>query len=119
MGEAALVQAERSDAEALGADLRALRKSRNLTLAELADSAGDDWAEVQIPTRPIMTGWVQTENFTWSSSNYYVQVDGCPQPIAVAAQNVDSTIVEDAFGEGEVWLSWSDKAVVLLPATEG
>ena len=40
MGEAALVQAERSDAEALGADLRALRKSRNLTLAELALKIG-------------------------------------------------------------------------------
>lgn len=36
---------------------------------------GDEWAKVQIPTRPIMWGWVETKNFTWSSSDYYVQVD--------------------------------------------
>ena len=36
---------------------------------------GDEWAEVQIPTRPIMTGWVRTADFDWSSSDYYVRVN--------------------------------------------
>lgn len=47
----------------------------SLALMVLSGEPGDEWAEVQIPTRPIMTGWVKTENFTWSSSNYYVRVN--------------------------------------------
>lgn len=46
-----------------------------LAVMVLEGKPGDDWAKVQIPTRPIMEGWVNVEEFTWSSSNYYVQVD--------------------------------------------
>jgi hypothetical protein len=46
-----------------------------LALMVLEGEPGDDWAKVQIPTRPIMEGWVATDEFTWSSSDYYVQVD--------------------------------------------
>jgi len=46
-----------------------------LALMVLEGQQGDEWAKVQIPTRPIMEGWIQTTDFTWSSSNYYVQVN--------------------------------------------
>ena len=47
----------------------------DLALMVLSGEPGDDWAEVQIPTRPIMSGWVETKDFTWSSSDYYVRVN--------------------------------------------
>lgn len=46
-----------------------------LALMVVEGEPGDDWAKVTIPTRPIMEGWVETSNFDWSSSDYYVQVD--------------------------------------------
>lgn len=46
-----------------------------LALMVVRGDRGDEWAEVQIPTRPITQGWVQTADFDWSSSDYYVQVN--------------------------------------------
>jgi len=63
-----------------------------LALMVLQGEPGDEWAEVQIPTRPIMTGWVNTENFTWSSSNYYVQIDVGTNQVKV--WNGDKVIVD-------------------------
>lgn len=47
----------------------------DLVVMVVTGEPGDDWAEVLIPTRPIMTGWVETSDFTWSKSNHYVQVN--------------------------------------------
>lgn len=64
-----------------------------LAVMVLEGEPGDDWAKVQIPTRPIMQGWVNVEDFTWSSSNYYVQVDiGTNQ---VKVWNGDEVIVDE------------------------
>lgn len=46
-----------------------------LALMVLEGQEGDEWARVQIPTRPIIDGWINTAEFTWSSSNYYVQIN--------------------------------------------
>lgn len=46
-----------------------------LALMVTRGERGDEWAQVKIPTRPIMTGWVKTENYTWSTSDYYVQIN--------------------------------------------
>ncbi len=46
-----------------------------LAMRVLRGNEGDEWAQVQIPTRPIMTGWVKTADFEWSRSDYYVQVN--------------------------------------------
>jgi len=46
-----------------------------LALMVVEGSEGDEWAKVQIPTRPIMQAWINTEDFTWSSSDYYVRID--------------------------------------------
>lgn len=47
----------------------------DLALMVLTGEEGDEWAEVQIPTRPIMTGWIETRDYTWSSSNFYVRIN--------------------------------------------
>lgn len=46
-----------------------------LAMMVVRGNEGDEWAQVQIPTRPITTGWVNTEDFEWSRSDYYVQVN--------------------------------------------
>ena len=52
-------------------------------------------------------------------SHFYVRVDGIQQPIAVSAQN--ATRVDNSFRDQErqVWLNWSDDAVVLLGTDQG
>jgi len=65
----------------------------DLALMVLEGEPGDGWAKVQIPTRPLMEGWVQTKNFTWSSSNYYVRIDLSTNTIRV--WNGDELIVDD------------------------
>lgn len=60
-------------------------------------------------------GTIRAAAYLGDRSHYYVNVDGCDRPVAVASQNVESALTEDAYSEGGVWLSWSDKAVVLLP----
>lgn len=54
-----------------------------LVLRVLSGAPGDEWAEVQIPTRPIMTGWVKTDEFSWSWSDYYVQVNVATNTVTV------------------------------------
>lgn len=46
-----------------------------LAMMVVRGKRGDEWAEVKIPTRPIMTGWVKTENYSWSTSDYFVQIN--------------------------------------------
>ncbi len=46
-----------------------------LAVLVLEGSEGDEWARVQIPTRPIMTGWIKTEGWEWSTSDYYVRIN--------------------------------------------
>ena len=90
-------------------------------------------AEVAVATRPeklhlgrnqpangqnAVQGAIQAAAYLGDRSHYYVDVEGCERPIAVASQNVESALTEDAYSDGTVWLSWSDKAVVLLPPAD-
>ena len=47
----------------------------DLVVRVIEGEPGDEWAKVQIPTRPIMEGWIETEHYEWSSSDFYIQVD--------------------------------------------
>lgn len=67
-----------------------------LAMMVVRGNEGDEWAEVQIPTRPVMTGWVKTADFEWSSSNYYVRVNVGNNTVTVWRGDeliVDSTAV--------------------------
>jgi len=64
----------------------------DLAVMVLQGEPGDEWAQVQIPTRPIMTGWIETEDYTWSSSDYYIQIDVGTNKVKV--WNGDEVIVD-------------------------
>lgn len=63
-----------------------------LALMVVVGDEGDEWAKVQIPTRPTLFGWVKTEDFTWSTSDYYVQIDIGTNTVKV--WNGDEVIVD-------------------------
>lgn len=66
--------------------------------------------------RNAVQGQIRTIAYLGDRRHYYVAVDGCSKPIAVAAQEVlmDS---DPELGEGkDVWLSWSNDSLVLLRA---
>lgn len=64
-----------------------------LAVMVLQGEPGDEWAKVQIPTRPIMEGWVETKNFDWSASNYYVRINIANNSVKV--WNGDEVIVDE------------------------
>ncbi len=49
-------------------------------------------------------------------SHFYVRVEGVDNPIAVSTQNLDRSRVGSEDNQEQVWLNWSDSAVVLLNA---
>jgi hypothetical protein len=45
-----------------------------------------------------------------------VRVNGVENPVAVSAQNVDQSQLSAESQQGQIWLNWSDDAIVLLNA---
>ena len=64
-----------------------------------------------------VSGRIQTTAYLGDRSHYYVTVEGREQPLAVAAQNIDSASDLSSTNQ-QVWVSWSKNAFVLLPAPE-
>ncbi len=48
-------------------------------------------------------------------SHFYVSIEGCDKPFAVATQDTDMPSGESLDRGKEVWLSWADESLVLLP----
>lgn len=63
-----------------------------LALMVLEGDEGDEWAKVQIPTRPAMEGWVKTGGFSWSVSEYYIRINISDNTVTV--WNGDEIIVD-------------------------
>jgi spermidine/putrescine ABC transporter ATP-binding subunit len=61
-------------------------------------------------------GTMDASAYLGERSHFYIRVDGIEQPIAVSAQN--ATRADDSIRDQnrQVWLSWSNDAVVLLGA---
>jgi spermidine/putrescine transport system ATP-binding protein/putrescine transport system ATP-binding protein len=71
----------------------------------------------QRPTEGIaVEGTLDTAAYLGDRSHYYFRIEGVDRPFAVSSQNVDPDQVSDESGQGKVWLSWSNKAIVLLNA---
>lgn len=71
----------------------------------------------QRPTEGIaVEGTLDTAAYLGDRSHYYIRIEGVDRPIAVSSQNVDPDQVSGESGQGKVWLSWSNKAIVLLNA---
>ena len=61
-----------------------------------------------------MEGTMDAAAYLGDRSHFYVRVPGVDKPVAVSAQNIDQTHLHGDGNQGQVWLSWSNDAVVLL-----
>ena len=60
-------------------------------------------------------GELKTSAYLGDRSHYYVSVDGCEKPLAIAAHEVASSPGQALERGSEVWLSWADESLVVLP----
>jgi len=59
-------------------------------------------------------GTMNASAYLGERSHFYVSVDGVEKPVSVAAQNVDRADRDRRPLQRQVWLTWSEEAVVLL-----
>jgi spermidine/putrescine transport system ATP-binding protein/putrescine transport system ATP-binding protein len=59
-------------------------------------------------------GIIDDTAYLGDRSQFYVRVNGVENPVAVSAQNVDQSQLSGESQQGQIWLNWSDDAVVLL-----
>ncbi len=71
----------------------------DLALLVVEGEPGDSWAKVKIPTRPALIGWVQTDDWKWSESNYYVRVNLGNNTVTV--WNGDEVIADTSVVTGD------------------
>ena len=60
-------------------------------------------------------GVMKTAAYLGDRSHFYVSVEGCDKPLAVAAQEVDSGTGAELDRDSPVWVSWAKESLVLLP----
>ena len=71
----------------------------------------------QKPTEGLsVEGNLDNAAYLGDRSHYYVRIEGVDRPVAVSTQNVDEDQVSGESRQGKVWLSWSNKSIVLLNA---
>jgi spermidine/putrescine transport system ATP-binding protein/putrescine transport system ATP-binding protein len=74
-----------------------------------------------LSTTPITSGQasiageLNTSSYLGDRSHFYVSVDGCDNPFAVATHEIESTSDEPLERGREVWLSWAEESLILLP----
>jgi ABC-type Fe3+/spermidine/putrescine transport system ATPase subunit len=61
-------------------------------------------------------GIIDDTAYLGDRSHFYVRVNGVENPVAVSAQNMDQSQLSGENHQGQIWLSWSDDAIVLLNA---
>lgn len=61
-------------------------------------------------------GVLKTAAYLGDRRHFYVSVQGCDKPLAVAAQEVQMSAGRSLEQNSAVWLSWADDSVVLLDA---
>ena len=49
-------------------------------------------------------------------SHFFIHVEGREQPVSVALQNLSTAINDISSKERKVWLTWPDRAAIMLPA---
>ena len=59
-------------------------------------------------------GVIEAAAYLGDRSHFYVSVEGCDKPVAVAAQEVQTAAGLSLDRGNVVWLSWADESVVLL-----
>jgi len=71
--------------------------------------------EQPVNGRSAVQGVMKTVAYLGDRSHYHVSVKGSDKPLAVAAQEVDASLSEYLQLDADVWLSWADDALILLP----
>ena len=64
----------------------------------------------------LVEGFMDEAAYLGDRSHYYVRINGVEKPVAVSVQNFDQGQHSREHQQGQVWLSWSDNAIVLLLA---
>jgi ABC-type Fe3+/spermidine/putrescine transport system ATPase subunit len=60
-------------------------------------------------------GTLKTSAYLGDRNHYYVSVEGCEKPLAVAATDAGTSGEKPLERESTVWLSWANNALILLP----
>jgi spermidine/putrescine ABC transporter ATP-binding subunit len=60
-------------------------------------------------------GRVGDSAYLGNRSHYFVHVSGCDVPLAVAAQEGEVVLGDRVGSQKQVWLTWADDSLVLLP----
>jgi ABC-type Fe3+/spermidine/putrescine transport system ATPase subunit len=59
-------------------------------------------------------GVIKNSAYLGDRRHFYVSVQGCDKPLAVAAQEVEMSAGQSLDQDSAVWLSWADESIVLL-----
>ena len=72
-------------------------------------------ADRQPENQDAVQGTLKTSAYLGDRNHFYVSVDGCEKPLAVAATEAEVNGEKSFDHESTVWLSWADNALILLP----
>ena len=59
-------------------------------------------------------GTIRTTAYLGDRSHFYVSVEGCEKPFAVAAQDTGFADMDALGSDSKVWISWKDDALLVL-----
>jgi spermidine/putrescine ABC transporter ATP-binding subunit len=90
-----------------GAEVVVAIRPEKLTLSENRDADG----------RNAVPGVIKAAAYLGDRRHYYVSVEGCDKPLAVAAQEAEISAGRTLRQDSPVWLSWADSSVVLLESS--
>ncbi len=62
-----------------------------------------------------VAGTLKAAAYLGDRSHFYVDIEGMEKPLAVAAQHVDSALSVEGGDKQDVWVSWAQGALVVLP----
>jgi spermidine/putrescine ABC transporter ATP-binding subunit len=65
-------------------------------------------------TKNSVQGVIKNTTYLGDRRHYYVAVQGCDKPLAVATQEVQESGNQSFEQDGPIWLSWADDSVMLL-----
>ena len=60
-------------------------------------------------------GTIKTSAYLGDRDHFYVSVDGCEKPFAVAISETGANSDQSLERQSIVWLSWADESLILLP----
>ena len=70
-------------------------------------------------TENAVRGRMGPSAYLGDCSHFYVYLEGRSEPVSVALPNLAKSLEQVGGAGQEVWLTWSDRAAVLLPREEG